>query len=102
MNAVFSICAALLGASMWLIGASCKAQSVEQLYKGQTLKIVTGFGAGSGYTAWARMLGPHWARPGDFVTWDNLCSSHARTDFSTAERRLFLRGVIKGEHRPAA
>lgn len=43
----------------------------------------------------------HW-RPGDFVAWDNLCSSHARTDFSAAERRLLLRGVIKGEHRPAA
>jgi taurine dioxygenase len=39
---------------------------------------------------------------GDFVAWDNLCSSHARTDFSAAERRLLLRGVIKGEHRPAA
>lgn len=43
----------------------------------------------------------HW-RPGDFVAWDNLCSSHARTDFSAAERRLLLRGVIKGEARPAA
>ncbi len=39
---------------------------------------------------------------GDFVAWDNLSSSHARTDFSAAERRLLLRGVIKGEHRPAA
>ena len=44
----------------------------------------------------------HVWRPGDFVAWDNLCSSHARTDFSAAERRLLLRGVIKGEHRPAA
>lgn len=44
----------------------------------------------------------HIWRPGDFVAWDNLCSSHARTDFAAAERRLLLRGVIKGEHRPAA
>lgn len=44
----------------------------------------------------------HVWQPGDFVAWDNLCSSHARTDFSAAERRLLLRGVIKGEHRPAA
>jgi taurine dioxygenase len=44
----------------------------------------------------------HVWRVGDFITWDNLCSSHARTDFSAAERRLLLRGVIAGEHRPAA
>ena len=44
----------------------------------------------------------HVWRPGDFVAWDNLSSSHARTDFSAAERRLLLRGVIKGEHQPAA
>jgi taurine dioxygenase len=44
----------------------------------------------------------HVWRVGDFIAWDNLCSSHARTDFSCAERRLLLRGVIKGEHRPAA
>jgi taurine dioxygenase len=40
--------------------------------------------------------------PGDFVTWDNLCSAHARTDFPATERRLLLRGVIKGVHRPSA
>jgi taurine dioxygenase len=40
--------------------------------------------------------------PGDFVTWDNLCSAHARTDFPATERRLLLRGVIKGIHRPSA
>ena len=44
----------------------------------------------------------HVWRPGDFVAWDNLGSSHTRTDFSAAERRLLLRGVIKGEHRPTA
>ncbi len=38
---------------------------------------------------------------GDFVTWDNLCSAHARTDFSSKERRSLLRGIIKGTERPA-
>lgn len=43
------------------------AQSVEQVWKGEKLRIVSGFGPGSGYTAWARLLGPHWARhiPGE-------------------------------------
>jgi taurine dioxygenase len=40
--------------------------------------------------------------PGDFITWDNLCSAHARTDFPATERRLLLRGVIKGAQRPSA
>lgn len=44
----------------------------------------------------------HVWRPCDFIAWDNLCSSHARTDFSAAERRLFLRGVIEGASRPSA
>jgi taurine dioxygenase len=44
----------------------------------------------------------HIWRPGDYIAWDNLCSSHARTDFSAAERRLLLRGVIEGDYRPIA
>lgn len=44
----------------------------------------------------------HVWRRGDFIAWDNLCSSHARTDFSAAERRLLLRGVMEGNYRPAA
>ena len=44
----------------------------------------------------------HVWRKGDFIAWDNLCSSHARTDFSAAERRLLLRGVMEGNYRPAA
>jgi taurine dioxygenase len=44
----------------------------------------------------------HVWRQGDFIAWDNLCSSHARTDFSAAERRLLLRGVMEGNHRPTA
>ncbi|MBT7977264.1 MAG: TauD/TfdA family dioxygenase [Rhodospirillaceae bacterium] len=41
-----------------------------------------------------------WARD-DFIMWDNLCSMHARTDFSNDERRLLRRCVIEGE-RPVA
>ena len=40
--------------------------------------------------------------PGDFLAWDNLSSTHARTDFSPAERRLLLRGTTVGDYRPAA
>ena len=39
--------------------------------------------------------------PGDLLVWDNLCSSHARTDFPPDERRLLRRCQIAGEARPA-
>ena len=34
---------------------------------------------------------------GDLVMWDNRCLNHARTDFSTSERRLLRRNVIQGK-----
>jgi taurine dioxygenase len=37
---------------------------------------------------------------GDLVMWENRCSSHARTDFPSTERRLMLRTTVKGEVRP--
>jgi taurine dioxygenase len=37
---------------------------------------------------------------GDLLLWDNRCSSHARTDFPSAERRLMLRTTVKGTVRP--
>lgn len=43
----------------------------------------------------------HW-RPGDFIVWDNRCSTHARTDFPASERRLLLRGMIEGAPMTAA
>ncbi len=43
----------------------------------------------------------HVWRPGDLVMWDNLCSTHARTDFPAGETRLLRRCVIKGERAPA-
>ena len=39
--------------------------------------------------------------PGDLLVWDNLCSSHARTDFPPDQRRLLRRCQIAGEARPA-
>ena len=42
----------------------------------------------------------HEWRPGDLLVWDNRCSMHARTDFSSAERRLLLRTTIEGEVEP--
>ena len=42
----------------------------------------------------------HVWRVGDLLLWDNRCSSHARTDFPTTERRLMLRTTVKGTVRP--
>jgi taurine dioxygenase len=42
----------------------------------------------------------HVWRVGDLLLWDNRCSSHARTDFPSTERRLMLRTTVKGTARP--
>jgi taurine dioxygenase len=39
----------------------------------------------------------HIWRPGDILIWDNRCTLHARTDFSTGERRMLRRVAILGE-----
>jgi taurine dioxygenase len=39
----------------------------------------------------------HVWRPGDFVMWDNRCTTHARTDFPKDERRLLRRCTVEGE-----
>jgi taurine dioxygenase len=39
----------------------------------------------------------HVWRIGDILMWDNRCTLHARTDFSSAERRLMRRVTILGE-----
>ncbi|MEA2953316.1 MAG: taurine dioxygenase [Alphaproteobacteria bacterium] len=38
---------------------------------------------------------------GDLLLWDNRCSSHARTDFPSTQRRLMLRTTVKGTVRPS-
>jgi taurine dioxygenase len=43
----------------------------------------------------------HVWRPGDLLLWDNLCSAHARTDFSPAERRMLRRCQIEADAPPA-
>ncbi len=42
----------------------------------------------------------HVWRVGDLLLWDNRCSSHARTDFPSTERRLMLRTTVQGMARP--
>jgi taurine dioxygenase len=42
----------------------------------------------------------HVWKTGDVLLWDNRCSSHARTDFPSTERRLLMRTTIKGTTRP--
>jgi taurine dioxygenase len=39
----------------------------------------------------------HVWRVGDILMWDNRCTLHARTDFSSAERRLMRRVTMLGE-----
>jgi taurine dioxygenase len=36
----------------------------------------------------------------DLLLWDNRCSSHARTDFPSTERRLMLRTTVQGTVKP--
>jgi len=43
----------------------------------------------------------HVWRKGDLLLWDNRCSSHARTDFPSTERRLMLRTTVKGTVKPS-
>ena len=42
----------------------------------------------------------HIWRVGDLLLWDNRCSSHARTDFPSTERRLMFRTTVEGNVRP--
>ena len=42
----------------------------------------------------------HVWRKGDVLLWDNRCSSHARTDFPSDQRRLMLRTTVAGTVRP--
>ena len=42
----------------------------------------------------------HEWRLGDLLLWDNRCSTHARTDFPSTERRLMLRTTVQGNVRP--
>jgi taurine dioxygenase len=42
----------------------------------------------------------HVWRKGDLIVWDNRCSSHARTDFPSDQRRLLLRTTVRGTARP--
>ncbi len=42
----------------------------------------------------------HVWRVGDLLLWDNRCSSHARTDFPSTERRLMLRTTVQGTVKP--
>ncbi len=42
----------------------------------------------------------HQWRVGDLLLWDNRCSSHAREDFPSTERRLMLRTTVTGSVKP--
>ena len=44
-----------------------------------------------------RFVYEHVWRVGDLLMWDNRCTLHARTDFSSSERRLMRRIAILGE-----
>ncbi len=42
----------------------------------------------------------HVWRVGDLLVWDNRCSTHARDDFPSDQRRLMLRTTVKGTVKP--
>ncbi len=42
----------------------------------------------------------HKWRVGDLLLWDNRCSTHARTDFPSDQRRLMLRTTVKADVKP--
>lgn len=42
----------------------------------------------------------HVWKVGDLLVWDNRCSTHARDDFPSDQRRLMLRTTVKGTVRP--
>ena len=42
----------------------------------------------------------HEWRVGDLLIWDNRCSTHAREDFPSTQRRLMLRTTVRGESKP--
>ena len=48
------------------------------------------------FTEQPEMIYQHRWRPGDLLMWDNLSSCHARTDFSSTERRLLRRCTLLG------
>ena len=48
------------------------------------------------FTKSPEMIYEHRWRPGDLLVWDNLCSCHARTNFSFSERRLLRRCTLLG------
>lgn len=48
------------------------------------------------YTEDPQVRYQHVWKPGDLLMWDNLCSTHARTDFPREERRLMRRYTLAG------
>src|SRR5262249_46686423 len=57
---ISTLAKALLAATCFALGAhTASAQSVADFYKGKTIQIVVGFGAGGGYDLYARALGRH-------------------------------------------
>jgi tripartite-type tricarboxylate transporter receptor subunit TctC len=55
-HSVISLCL-MLGSS--LLAGSAAAQSVEEFYKGKTVRLIVGYSAGGGHDANARLVGRH-------------------------------------------
>ena len=67
MGVVGRVAAAVIGACAALAAGAASAQapsgpSVESFYRGQNLRILVGYGPGTGYDVYARVLGRHIAR----------------------------------------
>lgn len=51
-----------MSAAIGLMTAPAQAQDQAAFFKGKTVRIIVGFGAGGGYDAYARMIEPHLGR----------------------------------------
>ena len=52
----------LLSLTLAALAAPTRAQSVEDFYKGRQIRFISGYGPGTDYDFWARLMSRHWGR----------------------------------------
>ena len=57
-----TLCSALAGVALTLVGASAAAEDVPAFYAQKTVKFIVGYAPGGGYDSYARMLQPYLAK----------------------------------------
>lgn len=59
---IYGIAALAVAAGTLTVGASARADSVEEFYRGKTVELIVGYSAGGGYDRYARVLARHMGR----------------------------------------